>query len=206
MITAQFQIELPPGNWVQEISQSFPDATLRLLSGFPHEDRALELGEVIGDASTSVASAIRDHPEISAYERLETDERRVLAKYETNDTALYDFVGTATVTIEFPVTVHRGWFGFSLTGTEADLDRLRETLEASPLSYELESLHRSAPSNDVLTTRQRDVLETAVRRGYFKVPRECTLADLAADLAVDKSTVSTVLRRGEQRILTQFLD
>ncbi len=206
MITAQFQIELPPGIWVREISQAFPDATLRLLSGFPHDDRALELGEVIGDASTAVASAIRDHHAISVYERLETDDRRVLAKYETNDTALYDFVETATVTIEFPVTVNRGWFGFSLTGTEADLDRLRETLEASPLSYELESILRSERSNDVLTTRQRDILKTAYRQGYFEVPRECTLADLAADLDVDKSTVSTVLRRGEQRVLTRFLD
>lgn len=92
----------------------------------------------------------------SNYERLESDDRRVLGKYETTDTNLYGFVGTA----------------------------------------ETESL---------LTDRQRQLLDAAVRMGYFEVPRRCTLAELATGVGVDKSTASTVVRRGEGRIVKWFL-
>jgi predicted DNA binding protein len=37
------------------------------------------------------------------------------------------------------------------------------------------------------------------------VPRECTLANLARSVDVDKSTASTVLRRGEARLVKWFL-
>jgi len=44
-----------------------------------------------------------------------------------------------------------------------------------------------------------------VREGYFEVPRDCTLAELADEIGVDKSTASGVLRRGEARVLKRFL-
>lgn len=57
----------------------------------------------------------------------------------------------------------------------------------------------------LLTERQREVLDAAVREGYLAVPRECTLAELAATLDVDKSTASTILRRGQARLVEWFL-
>ena len=49
------------------------------------------------------------------------------------------------------------------------------------------------------------MLETALREGYFDVPWEWTLAELASELGIDKSTASGILRRGERRMLTQAL-
>jgi predicted DNA binding protein len=45
----------------------------------------------------------------------------------------------------------------------------------------------------------------ALRAGYFELPRDCTLADVAATLDIDKSTASRVLRRGQTRIVKWFL-
>jgi len=39
----------------------------------------------------------------------------------------------------------------------------------------------------------------------FEVPRECTLADVADALDVDRATVSGVLRRGEAKLVKQQL-
>jgi len=36
-------------------------------------------------------------------------------------------------------------------------------------------------------------------------PRECTLADVAAALDVDKSTASETIRRGTARVVDRFL-
>ena len=40
--------------------------------------------------------------------------------------------------------------------------------------------------------------------GYFEVPRDCTLAEVADTLGVDTSTVSETIRRGTARVLEQF--
>lgn len=60
-------------------------------------------------------------------------------------------------------------------------------------------------TESLLTDRQREVLATAVRMGYYSVPRECTLADVAESLDVDKSSVSTTLRRGEAKLVKSSL-
>lgn len=48
-----------------------------------------------------------------------------------------------------------------------------------------------------LSDEQLDVLETAYRMGYFKVPQEVTAADIAAELDISRSTLSERLRRVE---------
>lgn len=206
MISATFEIQLPPDIWITQLSRAFPGATFRLLSGYRVEDSALELGETITDHPNDVAAEMVDHPSIAAYELLESDDRRMLAKYETTDTALYDFVELSAQTIEFPITVQNGWYEFDLTGTREELDRFQEVLEGSPLSYELRSLVGAQETDELLTDRQREVIETAIREGYFEIPRECTLSELADSLEIDKSTASNILRRGEARIIKSFVN
>ncbi|WP_135821221.1 helix-turn-helix domain-containing protein [Halostella litorea] len=205
MIRAEFRIELPETTWVSEVSRAYPDATFRLLTGLRTGDTAVELGEVAADSPAAVGDAIRDHPSIADYQRLDAAEGTVLARYETSDVALYEFAAGPALAPEYPVVVRDGWFEFDLTGTRTEFERLRDGLEASDLGYELLSIVGDADSDGLLTDRQREVLGTALRMGYFEVPRACTLADVAAALDVDKSTASGVLRRGEARVLKRFL-
>lgn len=205
MIRAQFRIQLPAHLWVAEVSTAFPQATFRLLSGIKTGETAVELGETITDEPAAVVEATRAHEAITAYELLESDGRRVLAKYETTDTDLYEFVQSSSLTIEFPVTVVNGWYEFSLTGTREELDRFQAALDGRSRAYELRSLVRTTEPDGLLTARQREVLEAAVRAGYFEVPRQSTLAEVAAGLDVDKSTASGVLRRAQGRLVKWFL-
>jgi len=205
MISASFRIELPEQLWVAELSQEFPRSTFRLLSGYRVGETALELGEIRTEQPETAVEAARSHPAIRDHEILESESDRVLTKYETTDTDLYAFVEASSLTIEFPVDVQNGRYEFDLTGTREELNRLQEYLDALPLSYELLSLVRTTRADGLLTDRQREVLEAGLRRGYFEVPRGCTLAELAADLDVDKSTASTVLRRGQSRLLKWYL-
>lgn len=52
-----------------------------------------------------------------------------------------------------------------------------------------------------LTARQREVVSTAVDLGYYDVPREATLEDVAAELSVASSTVSDHLRKAEAAVM-----
>jgi hypothetical protein len=47
-----------------------------------------------------------------------------------------------------------------------------------------------------LTAAQREAIRAAADRGYFKVPREVSLKELAEQLGVSEQAVSQRLRRG----------
>jgi len=52
-----------------------------------------------------------------------------------------------------------------------------------------------------LTDRQREVVATAADLGYYDVPREATLDDVASELGVASSTVSDHLRKAEAAVM-----
>lgn len=205
MIAARFEIRLPEDTWIADVSRAAPDATFRLLSGVRAGETAIELGETVAHDPAPIGDAIAAHRSIVAYEALEVTDDRALAKYETTDTALYEFVAASSVPIEYPVVVEDGWYEFDLTTTREEFDRFVAAIEETGRHYELLSLVHSADGAGLLTERQREVLAVALRNGYFAVPRDCALADLAAALDVDKSTASRILRRGQSRIVRWFL-
>ncbi|MGB9951770.1 helix-turn-helix domain-containing protein [Haloarcula marismortui] len=205
VIAARLRIRLPDDIWIADVSQANPSATFRLLSGIRAGATAVELGEVTTDDPATASDAIATHSSVTAYEELERTADRVLAKYETTDTALYEFVAESGLPIEYPVTAENGWYEFDLTGSRTEFDRFRAAIEDAGRQYELLSLVHSTEPSGILTERQRDVLMAALRAGYFELPRDCTLADVAATLDIDKSTASRVLRRGQTRIVKWFL-
>lgn len=61
-----------------------------------------------------------------------------------------------------------------------------------------------APSSR-LSDRQREVLETALRMGYYNRPREATHADIAAELGCAPTTVTAHLQKGEAKLVESVL-
>jgi predicted DNA binding protein len=196
---------LPEDIWVAEVSTSFPDATFRLLTGVPKGDRAIELGEILADDPELAAAALRDHPDIVAYDRLLADDQRAITQYEAEEQRLYQFLWESSLPPEFPLDVENGAMEFDLTATQAQFEAFGEVLDATGLQYELLTVVHTDDEESLLTERQRECLTVAQRRGYFDVPRDCTLAELADVLDVDKSTASETIRRGTARVLEQFL-
>lgn len=63
-----------------------------------------------------------------------------------------------------------------------------------------------SPSAGVLTDRQREAIAAAADVGYYEVPREGTVEDVAAELDCAPSTASDHLRKAEARLVGQALD
>lgn len=98
---------------------------------------------------------------------------------------------------------------FSVVGTAASLERAaadlpeRVTLELQRIgTLDVEEANPSGP----LTSRQQELLELAVREGYYEVPRRTTHRHLAAELDLSVGTVSERLQRIEQRLVASHLD
>jgi predicted DNA binding protein len=57
-----------------------------------------------------------------------------------------------------------------------------------------------------LTPAQEETLRTALVMGYFRVPRDVTAADVAAELDISKSAFIERLHRGQHALLSQVFD
>lgn len=204
-VTARFGIELPADAWIAQVSQAFPETEFRLLAGYPTERGAMHLGEVRTATPDAVGEAIATHPSVHEYRRLHETDDRSLARYETTGSGLYSFLERTDLVVDYPVVVRDGWFVVEFTDSRERFDALRTGLEAADWSFELHSVVEAVERRDVLTDRQQEVLERAFRAGYYEVPRDATLATVADDLGVDKSTASETLRRAEARLVAYHL-
>jgi len=56
----------------------------------------------------------------------------------------------------------------------------------------------------LLTARQEKIMEVAFKRGYFEYPKRIDMQELADIFDVSLSTISEILRKGQQRIIGNY--
>ena len=57
-----------------------------------------------------------------------------------------------------------------------------------------------------LTDRQEEVLEVARERGYYEIPRQASVREVAAEVGCSKSTAADHLRKAEARLVSLYED
>jgi len=89
-------------------------------------------------------------------------------------------------------------------------DDLRGVLAGMPdgVEFDVEAVGEfsgSLPAPDaLLTDRQREAVRAAVEAGYYAVPREASLADVAEAIGCAESTASEHLRRAEAAVMRRL--
>lgn len=94
----------------------------------------------------------------------------------------------------------------SVQGSRGDVETLKEALGEQA---ELEQVTRAAKApglsgDDPLTDKERDAVLAAYEAGYFEVPRTVRLDELAEDLDKSSGALSTLLRRGIERLVDSY--
>ena len=121
---------------------------------------------------------------------------------ESLATQMDDLVGTCD-----PVVSERS-VTLSFVGSHDAISDTFSEYETAGLSPNLQKFGTyegcDQPLNE-LTERQREVIQTAYDMGYYEVPREVTTEDIAAELAVDSSTIAEHLQRAERNLLKHHL-
>lgn len=124
------------------------------------------------------------------------------------DPDLLDVVASADVAFLPPVSFHGD--GTATVDAVGEDDRLAALVDAlaAHADVTVESVrdfHRGgAPA--ALTDRQRAALDAAVAAGYYEVPREGSVADVADALDCSTSTAGELLRKAEARVVTGLVD
>ncbi|ELY58238.1 helix-turn-helix domain-containing protein [Natronococcus jeotgali] len=99
-------------------------------------------------------------------------------------------------------------FGMTVVGTG---ENLRAMLEGLPDAIDVtvrtigEYDRRHAPLVDGLTDRQLEAVAAAVEVGYFEVPREGGVDDVAAAIGCASSTAATLLQKAQARVMRRLV-
>lgn len=112
-----------------------------------------------------------------------------------------DLVGTCD-----PEVDERG-VTMSLVGPHEAISGQLSEYQASGISPDLQRIGGYEGSDyllDSLTSRQREVIETAWEMGYYEVPKEVSADEIARELDLDSSTVNEHLQRAERNVLGQL--
>jgi len=108
-----------------------------------------------------------------------------------------------------PFEVSEGRFRLNFLGSQKQVESFLNGAERNRLRYRIISLAPAEFSPDSplnrLTQKQRDVLISAFKLGYFDVPRTINSEQLAARLNLGSSTVVEHVRKAERRLLVEML-
>ncbi|ELY81669.1 helix-turn-helix domain-containing protein [Natrinema gari] len=156
---------------------------------------------------------LADDDTIDEFERLGETDRGVLYRLQRSETDVIDAYrewvdaggellachgsnGSWAVEMRFP---DRDAFG-----------RYHEFLASEGVSIELQRLADGddggrCGSRSALTDAQREALTLAHEHGFFEVPRETELSEIAAELGISNQAVSERLRRGQAQLIADRL-
>ncbi len=164
----------------------------------------------------------KDGPDIEHVERLRIVERAEEISRDGNTSILIvsgkfpevyrevirKFFDTFDCFIEFPARFTLGTMTGSIVGTHEDINRFLKFAEGWGATYEVISVRKYHPRLEgvlsQLTPKQYTCLESAVRMGYFDVPRKVSSRDLASKLDISHSTFLEHIKKGQRQILSSL--
>lgn len=163
-----------------------------------------------GDFETFEA-ALDEDPSVEDVRLLDEDddERLYQANWRRNYQHITYAISDTDATILDAESGTDGWLVQILFPDEDALAAFQDHAAANDVSFTLERLRRSDYPEMLgkydVTDDQYEALVAAYEHGYFEVPGEITLAELADELGVSKNAASARLRRGYGNLVENTL-
>lgn len=152
---------------------------------------------------------LADIESVLEYELTQVDDDSFYAYLRSVPTqAAADLFGTLTqgrLVVQHPVEWHPdGTQSIAVMGSPAEIQNVVEGLP-DPVECtvrEIGGLEQAAEAaKATLSDRQREALESALELGYYDIPREASVEDVAADIGCARSTAAEHLRKTESKLL-----
>jgi hypothetical protein len=206
MPRAKLRVSLPESAWIGALSRAQPSVTFRVLAALPMAETGVGLVELIGPNLDAVIEEMNARDAVLTVDVLAESDDRMVIEFETTEPLLLFSVQESGVPLEPPIEIVDGEATVEVTATQDRLSDFGTQLEQFGMRFDVEYIRRGVKSTEqLLTDSQRDLVLTAVERGYYDTPRECSLTDIADHLDMAKSTVSETLHRAESAIISEFV-
>lgn len=200
-------IELPAEGFVLgRVFADVDDYSIQLTQFVPTGDQLVPYFWIESDAMAAVEPTLRDHPRIAGVTKYDERAGRTLCQIEWKrpfDALLSVFMQTDVLVNEAYGESDR--WKFELLATDRnELAVFQSACHDRDIPVKFRRFCEGGPSSTErmeLTAKQYEILQLAYARGYFEVPREVTVTELAEDLDISPQAASKRLRRGFVNVL-----
>lgn len=210
MFVVEFRIDSP---FLRDALANVPEATITLEELYPTEDSDIVHFWVKDCDLTTFEEGLAADSTVTDAVQLAETETRSLYRVTCTDygESLVTFPMWSELDISFldGTGTHEGWEVRLRMPDREVLQKYRDICEERDLRFRLNSIYEereTATTADAqLTIVQREALVTAYELGYFAVPRQASLADVATRFGVSSQAVSERIRRGTATLIKTTL-
>lgn len=186
------------------LSDAHPEAVFHVYGAWPTGDELRVLLETKTVDADYLAETLEEISEILDAEFRYADDTRILFEASTPIPDPHGAMAQSGIAPSFPLHLEDGWIVGDVVAPQAQISAFREELSTADIEHRISRVSSEPTDPNLLTSRQRDIVDAALDHGYYDVPRDCTLTELAEKLHVNKSVVSRVLHRAEGRIIADY--
>ncbi|HJL54741.1 MAG: helix-turn-helix domain-containing protein [Candidatus Thalassarchaeaceae archaeon] len=201
-------IRLPDGHWAGDITRENNNVTIRIREHMPlPRGRGSAQGTVSGDGIDACMESLEGHPGIESvtYFAEESDRFEFAVTISKGGGGFLRPLIDAEVVPQTPFDARDGWVEWEFSTDHEHVVNLVRNLKESGLPHRIHSLSKDTSSR-LLTVRQREVFDLAVKHGYYESPRRITLTNLAVLAGVSKSTMCELIHLIEKQIIGEFAE
>lgn len=199
---ARVKIKFPDKIWISQIFNNYEDLHMEISHFLPY-DIEKSIGNALIEIKhykiDEIIEEIKNHPSVFEFSLLEKEEHRVKFNVKTKDPYLLYGVIKCGVLVNFPVNVRDGYAYWRLISTRERIDELLTLFDERQINYELLRIgnapYEITDEKYKLSLGESEVLERAIKSGFFEVPRKISLEELANQLGKSKSSLSVMLRK-----------
>jgi len=208
-MTVVASLALSEGQFVLGRALAGTDARIELVDLVPVEEALVPYFWVTDTHDPdSFDERVRDSESTTEITRLDESADRTLYRLRWEETRedLFDALADNDILVEEGVRTDGEWL-FQLRAPDNDaLAGFRDDCGEYDISFDVRNLHYD-PAEDHhpygLTEKQCEAPELAFERGYFEVPRETTLTELAAATDVSQQAFSGRLQRAQRQVFAR---
>lgn len=194
------------GQVLEEVDQYYAELTQFVPTG----DQLIPYFWIENDDLSGVERALQTHARIADVTKYDERAGRGLYQVEWNYPS-DDFL-SILMDNDVLVTKARGtpdaWEFELLAGNQSTLAAFQTACNERAIPIEIQTIFQSGPTTVDrvgLTEKQREILQVAYERGYFRVPRGVTVTELGEEFGISPQAASKRLRRGLSAVVGQVL-
>lgn len=209
LLLAILKIRIPEkGIWTGGFSRSHPGLFLDVLNRAEVSEDVSVSDYWIGGRPPGVwASEIAGYSDVVKADSLaEVGEGSIYRISYRNPPVIYLY-RRLHLPLHFPFRIQAGYIHWEVAARRSELDAVTEYARNVDPDFQLVSIRRQPlrAHLPILTDAQQQLLTQAMAAGYFAVPREITLTDLAHQIGRSKSAVSEAIAIIERKLLESAL-
>lgn len=201
--SVKLRITLPETHWLGNLTRRHPGTMVQIQTMLSLPDRRTLLDLALIGADHDFSRELQALPGVESVHRHGDLPRHERYRVECRDAEVIEVILEHRMLLHLPICVQGGRTVFATVDQLPRVRRFVRALKEAGIPAEITSMR--PPSSGVegfeLTPTEREVFDRALVAGYFEVPREINLTQLAKDLGRSKSGVSRTLAMVEKKLV-----